>query len=244
MPTDTDHPDPTTIEEGQSFGIKYASVYAKSHKTLSGTVDDVDPLSHRDEESAVTIYVIPEDEDTGEATNRVQFDHVGGEWKAYSVETRHNGGWNRISRVLGIESWTVTQTKDTVDAPEDRDPETSRDRSPDETEIATDGGTSGAVDDVNVIVEAMIPDEDHDGEVQEAEIQLTRQHRRGVNVTVAGPTPISAADLQRIGEQVSESVDLDAAPDLEDGQRVDSTTVGTVEYLPSDELVDVEVSGS
>lgn len=243
MPTDTDHtnPDPTTIEDGDPIEVRYASVYGKNEQILTGTVDHVDPLESRGETASVTVYVRPDDEDVDEATNRVEFDNMSGGWKGYSVETRHNGGWNRISRVLAIKGWSVSPKNGSDDDGEQGSQETAHERPNDETEVATDGGTTGVAEEASGITEAMIPDDDHDGETQTTAIQLTRRYRHGVTVSVEGPTPISAADLERIAEQVTDAVDVSAAPDLADGERVASATVGTVEYLASGDLVDVEV---
>lgn len=223
VPAETPRPD--TIESDDIFAVEYQSVYDPSLQQFAGYVVDVDVAEHEEEPNLVTVALaaVEDGREHGtdaEAVRRVEFDNLTSGWMGFAVQTKNRDGWQRISHGYGVERWAVADSH---------------------TDLVTDGGRDVADNTVS-ITDALLP-EDGAADVETASVEVTRQERRGPRVSVAGPTPLSAEDLREIERAVIEDVDLEDAPPLGDDERIASTRVGTVTYLTSGELVEVEVAG-
>jgi len=120
---ETDEKTPDELAKGDLLEVEYDPANGEENQTLSGTVDDVDRLTDGETVHFVKATVAPDEKvrierdeyfaREGEASRRVEFyRHSEDRWKGSEVEGKNGARWHRISRVSGVESWTITDGDD------------------------------------------------------------------------------------------------------------------------------------
>lgn len=112
---------PNDLAKGDRLEVKYDPANGEQTQTLTGTVADVERQTDGETVHIVTAEVVPDDEvrvergdhyaNESEASRRVEFDRRSdGGWSGYEIEGKNGARWNRLSRVSGVESWTLRES--------------------------------------------------------------------------------------------------------------------------------------